>query len=178
MTQVTTISPAVWAEVETNLGSAAAESWLKEKNLKVAEAKAAEDVKKAITNSTKQDTFTSSGTQTTLSDKTKSFFNRLKKQKKAKEMMKTKDALVTAAKKEVADAAAKATTNATANAVETAGRTTAQGMQEAVETAAETANRNPLFKKIAIGALAAAAVIGTIFAVTNKKDNAEVNEAA
>jgi len=53
MTQVKTISPTVWAEVETNLGSAAAESWLKEKNLKVEE-----DVKTAIANSTKEDTVT------------------------------------------------------------------------------------------------------------------------
>ena len=63
--------------------------------------------------------------------------------------------------------------NAAADAAETAGRTTTQGVQEAVETAA----KNPLVKKIVVGALAAAAVIGTILAV-NKKDNAEAKEAA
>jgi len=67
--------------------------------------------------------------------------------------------------------------NAAADAAETAGRTTTQGMQEAVETAVETSARNPLVKKIVVGALAAAAVIGTILAV-NKKDNAEAKEAA
>ena len=79
---------------------------------------------------------------------------------------------------DAAETAGRTTAQGMQEAVETAGRTTTQGMQEAVETAAETASRNPLFKKIAIGALAAAAVIGTIFAVTNKKDNAEVKEAA